>query len=185
MRVCWPALARLEFFSAYMRSSASCIARSGSAVSVGTRTVPCELAMLNAPPCSLSASTQRRSASASRAVGEEGAELVPSEPVAVSVRLDGDRERVCQAREQQVAAVVAERVVVGLEAVEVEHDETCRPLDGGRARDARQVGRQLPAVGETGQRIVRRLCVQLLREAASGDGRTGGAAGSGSAPRRA
>ena len=57
---------------------------------------------------------------------EHGAELVAAEPVGVAVGRDLGAELRAEAREQRVAGEVAERVVVALEAVEVEEHQQAR-----------------------------------------------------------
>ena len=71
--------------------------------------------------------------------GEE-AELVAAEPVGRAVRAGHGRELLAEPREQRVAGRVAERVVVALEAVEVEEHEKRRPDGLGRRRRAVEVG---------------------------------------------
>ena len=54
---------------------------------------------------------------------EHGAELVAAESVGLAVRCELVTELATEAREQRVACDMAERVVVALEAVEVEQDQ--------------------------------------------------------------
>ena len=99
-----------------------------------------------------------------RAVAEEYAELVAAEAVGRARRSGGSGQRTCEACQQQIAAMVAERVVVGLEAVEVEHDQARRALVARCADHGVEVVGELPAVREPGQGIVHRLHVQLVRQ---------------------
>ena len=82
----------------------------------------------------------------------EHAELVAAEAVGGVAGADRVGEPSAEAGQQRVARGMPERVVVGLEAVEIEQDEQRL-----RAAQGVQVGQQLPAVAEPGERVGRRL----------------------------
>ncbi len=99
------------------------------------------------------------------AAGEERAELVPSEAVARSLRCGGDCQGSREPGQQEVAAMMTERVVVGLEAVEVEDDEPCRALFGRASDRDREIARELSTVRKPRQGVVRGLLVELVGQA--------------------
>ena len=107
-------------------------------------------------------------------VGDD-AELVAAGPVGAAAEL-GDRvgERRAEAQQQRVAGEVAEGVVVVLEAVEVEHRQHDRRLGGGGPDPPLEVGEQLAAVAQAGQRVGGRVRLELAaggaqRDAGEGD----------------
>ena len=120
-------------------------------------------------PASLSASTaasRNDSGLERRDVGEH-AELVAAEPVGRSRRRRSTASSaVGEAREQRVAGRVAERVVVDLEAVEVEDREQPRLGVAPVRKRAIEVGDEPAAVAEPGQGVgdrVRRASGSRMR----------------------
>src|SRR6185312_502529 len=92
----------------------------------------------------------------------DDAELVAAGAVGVPTeRGDSVGERGAEAHEERVAGLVAERVVVVLEAVEVEQGEY-RGIARARVPHAPlEVGEELAAVAEAGQPVGRRLALEL------------------------
>ena len=84
-------------------------------------------------------------------------ELVAADAVGTAAVADGDSQLAGQAAQQRVAGGMAERVVVGLESVEVEDAEGDRLVAAERTDHALDVGEQLAAVAETGQRVGGRI----------------------------
>ena len=123
----------------------------------------------------LASSAARRVASdavgALAAAGDEDAELVAAEPVARPLRRDRARPGCAPSRAQQhVAGGMAEAVVVGLEAVEVEEREAAvaaRPAAAARSRSAHQRA----AVAEAGERVGDRLVAHGGEQRAGSRGR--------------
>ena len=98
--------------------------------------------------------------------GQQDRELVAAEPGDRVALADAFLQALGELHQQQVADVVAERVVDLLEAVEVEQQQRQR-LAGAR-RGAQRLGQAVleqQAVGQPGQRVVHRLMAQpaLLR----------------------
>ena len=83
----------------------------------------------------------------------EDAELVAAHPVRVATALDGLAERAAQADEEGVAGGVAEDVVVGLEAVEIEDREAGGAVRGRLGDHELELARQRAAVAEPGERV--------------------------------
>jgi hypothetical protein len=89
-------------------------------------------------------------------VGEQDAELVSAKTVCPAV-VCCDCELRAQARQQQIALGVTKRVVVGLEAIEIEERESGRAV---LVEGALKVCEQLTPVGQASQRIVACLLAQ-------------------------
>ena len=87
--------------------------------------------------------------------GRDDHELVATDPVGAAVRADDGCEAAPQAREQRIAGRVAERVVVVLEPVEVEHPDGQRLAPVERPEARLHVGEQLAPVAEPGQCVRR------------------------------
>ena len=113
-------------FAAYMRVSAARSAAVGI-VGLGRQDAPRprRRVMRKPSPCSLSAApaTASTPSTRSRSAGDEHAELVAAEAERPALRRDRRGEAAGQPAQQQVARGMAEAVVVGLEAVEVEDRE--------------------------------------------------------------
>ena len=144
---------------AYMRWSASRSASTASGHSAGSSTAPCEQPIVKRSPDSRSAAAARATSASgsSHAAGRRARRTRrrPSGrrcawPAVVSVRLRPSRASSASPAE------VAEGVVVGLEAVEVEERQHRGPL-GGVGDDALEVAQQRAAVAEAGQRVGRGL----------------------------
>src|SRR5207247_3971515 len=90
------------------------------------------------------------------------AELVAAEPVGATLALDRGVEPVRDASEQGVAGRVAERVVVRLEAVEVEDDQ--REGQPVIAERSVELEHEPAAVAEPGQRVGQSLFAPLREE---------------------
>ena len=159
---------------AYMRASASRSASVASPASSGSTTRPCDAVTEKPSPCSLSAPTARATsgASSSQRAFDEQAELVAAEPVGAPAD-GGQRGR--QAAQQRVPGRVAERVVVVLEAVEVEEDERVAPAPGRRRR-----GRRRAPAGSA----ARSACPSSPRAASCARARSSGAASASPGPCR-
>ena len=78
--------------------------------------------------------------------------------------VEGRREAFAKAGQQCVAGQVAERVVVLLEAIEVEQREDQRLPVGGLRERGREVVDQRATVGEAGQRVMERLLATERQE---------------------
>ena len=92
----------------------------------------------------------------------EQAELVPAQAVRAAVRPYRSRHLLAQPREQHVSGGVAEAVVVGLEAVEVEQGE--QPALGS-ANHPIEVVEQHAAVAEPRERVRHRLRLRTAQQA--------------------
>ena len=79
---------------------------------------------------------------------------------------DSGRERSAKPGEQHVAGGVTEAVVVGLEAVEVEHHERERAFGTDVGEDVCQVAFELATVAQAGQWIGARLNTALAQQRA-------------------
>ena len=79
------------------------------------------------------------------------AELVAAEPESLAVGSGGSSELCGQAAEKRISCRVPVRVVVLLEAVQVEDDQQVLLAVLGQREDARELHGQLPAVAEPGQ----------------------------------
>ena len=124
--------------------------------SPGSATVPADAVTVKPSPDSDSACARATDqVGASRRGGEQHAELVAAHAEGLA-RLADLGELGAEALEQQVARRVAERVVVGLEAVEVEEREHGR-VHLVLGEPALELGDQRAAVAEPGQRVGRRL----------------------------
>ena len=145
---------------AYIRWSASRSAASAESASSGTRTEPNEQPTANPSPRSVSAAPAFAIVAADITVARRGddAELVAAEAVrlAASCPSTARSQRRAEPREQRVAGRVAERVVVLLEAVEVEdaeHDLGARPL----GEDVLEIGHERTAVAQAREPVDERL----------------------------
>ena len=97
--------------------------------------------------------------------GHEHAELVAAHPERAADALDGAGEAAAEVLDQHVAGDVAEDVVVGLEAVEVEQRELPRAPGRGLVERVGQRAHQRAAVAEPGQRVGQRLVARALQQA--------------------
>ena len=158
---------RLECFWAYSRSSATCSALLASTASSGSSTAPNELPISNPTPRSESAAhAWSISGSASPSTrGTTRQNSSPPKPVGAVLGGRHLRELRAEAGQQGVSGRVPERVVVPLEAVEVEDHQEGR-LDLGLREESFEIGQELPAIAETRQRIGHRLEPRELEEAA-------------------
>ena len=93
--------------------------------------------------------------------GPQGAELVAAHPVRAPAPGQQLAEPRAESLQQLVAGQVPERVVVVLEAIEIEEREHQRPLRIEFVEMRGQVGRQLAAVAQAGQSVRRRLTATL------------------------
>ena len=89
---------------------------------------------------------------------EQQAELVAAEPVGGAAALDRAGQRAAEPREQRVARRMPERVVVGLEAVEVEEQQRAGVLVGVD-QGVLEVGHQPAPVGQPAEPVGERLLV--------------------------
>ena len=87
---------------------------------------------------------------------DEDAELVAAEPVGRAAAGDAPAQPFAEPVEQRVAGGVAERVVVGLEAVEVEQQQE-PPRRVPAVEEGLQALHQRASVAETGQLVGERL----------------------------
>ena len=92
------------------------------------------------------------------------AELVAAEAVAAAPVRHGVREVAAEARQQRVADRMAEAVVVGLEAVEVEHDQRAGALGVGARDQLVQVNEQAAAVRQPREGVGERLAPRALEQ---------------------
>jgi hypothetical protein len=119
----------------------------------------------------------------------EDAELVAAHAVGATAALERGRQVATEALEQRIASRVAERVVVGLEAVEVEQREHVAVAGHVEAGSRLEVAHQRAPVAQPGERIRGRLELALAQHAqvlAEGEGEAGddGEAGRGRQPER-
>src|SRR6478752_3518073 len=118
-----------------MRRSASCSASRADPASRGTVAIPHELA-------------ETRSVAA-----QQQAELVAADPVGGVLLPDDGGEPTAEPGEEVVSRGVPERVVVALEAVEVEEDDAQRLGLGRRLAEAVEIDLHRAAAAEPGERI--------------------------------
>ena len=138
--------------------------------------MPREQRIENPSPWSHSASLAFSSTRGRLGRPREDAELVSAHAIGGGLGADRVGRTATETLEQRVARGVPERVVVGLEAVEVVEAEGERP-PAGLAQRALDVAVELAAVAEPRERVVRRLVlvqprllvVALLGELALGD----------------
>ena len=95
---------------------------------------------------------------------EQETELVPAEAVGGAAALDRAGQRAAEPREQRVAGAVAERVVVGLEAVEIEEQQRADVLVGVAQRILEVVHQAAP-VGQATEPVGERLVVAAPQQA--------------------
>ena len=93
---------------------------------------------------------------------QQDTELIAAEAVGAALHLHRRGQLGAQPGQQRVAGGVPERVVVVLEAVEVEQQEHARCARPRVCQVAAEVGRQLAAVAELRQRVRHRLLAQRL-----------------------
>ena len=140
--------------------------------------MPYEQPMANASPASDSAAAASATTVSARVRLDRGehAELVAAHPVGVADPVDGVRQALAEAGQQRVARWMAERVVVLLEAVEIEEREHDAALAAGVHQRRVEVVDQRAAVGEPRQRVGAGLLVtggghsRVLAGQAFGDG---------------
>ena len=139
-----------------------------SVASSGSRTAPNELPISKPSPCSVSASHARSISGSASPLADrrDEAELVATEPVHGACLAPG-RWRASRraARAARLPPGWPKRVVVALEAVEVEEHEE-RRRHGLAFETALEIGEELSAVRETCEGIGRRLRSGQLEEAA-------------------
>ena len=92
-----------------------------------------------------------------RAGVDQHAELVAAHAVCAADPVDGLGEVAAERRQQRVAGRMAVRVVVVLEAVEVEERERCRRRLGGALDLVLEVHHELAPVAEAGERVGHRV----------------------------
>ena len=153
---------------AYMATSARCISCSKVEQCSGHSTIPIEASTSSVSPCRangcssalMAARATLTAASTPSTSGSSMRELVAAQPghrVAAPQHLAQARPHLAQ---QQVAGVVAERVVDLLEAVEVDQQQRgLLALAAGHDRLMRAVAQER-AVGQAGERVVQRLVLR-------------------------
>src|SRR3954470_5730058 len=167
-----PAVARPECFWAYMASSALRIPSVASPVSWGISTEPKAAETSKPSPVSESAAHAACSGVLVACVGSDAGRVAAGPVGAAGERRDGLREGGAEALEQGVAGLVAEGVVVVLEAVEVEEREDDRRVGADGADPAVEVDQQLAAIAESREPVGGGLCLELAP--AGTKGRTAG-----------
>ena len=130
-------------------------ASAGENASDGTSAMPCEQPIANASPASEQRGCGERDDGfgAGRLNRGQDAELVTAHPVGVADSVHGGRQALAEAGEKRVAGRMAERVVVLLEAVEVEEREHDAALAAGVRQLGIEIVDQRAAVGKPRQRV--------------------------------
>ena len=93
---------------------------------------------------------------------QEHAELIPAQPVGGARRGECRREAGAEAGQERVAGRMPVRVVIGLEAVEVEHGEHRGGVIGALGDGPLEVDQQAAAVAQAGEVVGERLAARLL-----------------------
>ena len=153
--VLWRLAASGPAFCSYMRWSARRSASAGEDASDGTSAMPWEQPMENASPVlgQCSCSERDNGFGAGRLDRGQDAELVTTHPIGGADSIDGGRQALTEPGKKGVARRMAERVVVLLEAVEVEEREDDVALAAGVRQLGIEVVDQSPPVGKPCQRV--------------------------------
>ena len=96
--------------------------------------------------------------------GDEHAELVAAHPERAADALHRAGQPAAEVLDQHVAGDVAEDVVVGLEAVEVEQREPPRAPAGGLLQRVGERAHQRAPVAEAGEAVGQRLVARALEQ---------------------